>query len=176
MFKKIVKFFWSWAATHACENLSIWGNIKTLNEYGKVLSITTFESDEGIIVPDSDFFALKDKTGTVHDIYFNNLHFHTVDNPTNTIFQVFLKSTQDKWVINKKGNSFDASNPETKCVEIYYWFDIETMHGFRCSNQEYTSGTWDEYVNKTINEFDRIVDSITVESQISDAYKNLKVE
>ena len=50
------------------------------------------------------------------------------------------------------------------------------MHGFRCSHEQYNSGYWNEYVAKTVNEFDDFVHDITVERKISNAYKNFKKE
>lgn len=168
---------WGWIASYVCDNFFIWDYIKTLEEYNVMETVSPVPDLNSYIAPCLDkIYAVKDKTGTIYDIYYKNLHFHIVDNGTNDVFQIFIKQEDDTWNILKKGNNYDVSSPETTCVEIYYWFDIETMHGFKCSHSAYRKGTWNEYVAKNIEEFEKMVEDLTVESKIGNAYKNFKTE
>ena len=174
---KIINTFWSWVAAHVCQNFYIWDSIKILEEYNKIQSIPVFDEDsKEYSLPNDGMWAVKDNTGTVYDIYYKNLHFHVVENGKTDVYQIFVKQDTDCWVMGKKGKTIDASNPLTPCVEVYYWFDIETMHERRCSDEAYRKGNWNEYVANTVDEFEDMVDGFTVESQISNAYKNFKTE
>lgn len=173
--KKIINSFWGWIASNVCDTLKINEIIEILTEYNKIENLPVLTDVNGYVVPcQENVYAIKDKTGSVIDIYYKNLHFHLVDTPAKKVFQIFVKPDIEDWNIIKNGNVFDISNPITKCVEVFYWFDIETMHGFRCMNDSYIKGFWNEYVAKTVEEFEKTVRSYTVEEFVSNAYKNYK--
>jgi hypothetical protein len=175
--KRIVNNFWGWIASHVCQNVNIWDCINILEGYNKFQTIPIFDEDtKEYTIPNDGMWAVKDNSGTVYDIYYKNLYFHIVNSDRSDVYQVFIKQDSDYWVLGKKGKMLDVSNPLTPCVEIYYWFDIETMHERRCSDEAYKKGNWNEYVAKTVNEFEDMVEGFTVESQISNAYKNFKTE
>lgn len=173
---RILNNFWGWVASYACQNFYVWDSIKILEEYGKIQAIPVIDEDVKEYAIPEGIWAVKDNSGTVYDIYYKNLHFHVVENGKTDVYQLYIKQDSDNWVLGKKGKTLDVSNPLTPCVEVYYWFDIETMHERRCSDEAYRKGNWNEYVAKTVNEFENMVDSFTVESQISNAYKNFKTE
>lgn len=173
---KLVNAFWGKVASHVCDNLHITEIINILKNYEKITVLDNTMERNVIDLPNGGMFAVKNKTGDTIEIYFNNLRFHYVDNGKENVFQIYLKQDRDTWNIVKRNNVFDITNPDTDSVEIYYWFDIETMHSFRCSHAHYNSGYWNEYVTKTVNEFDDFVHDITVERKISNAYKNFKTE
>ena len=167
---------WGWIASHVCQNFYIWDSIKILEDYNKIQSVPVFDEDVKECDLPEGLWAVKDNSGTVYDIYYKNLHFHVVENGKTDIYQLYIKQDSDNWVLGKKGKTLDVSNPLTPCVEVYYWFDIETMHERRCSDESYKKGSWDEYVAKTVLDFKDMVDGFTVETQISNAYKNFKTE
>lgn len=173
---KLVNVFWGKVASHICDNLMITEIIDILKNYEKIQVLDNTMERNVIDLPNGDMFAVKNKAGDTIEIYYKNLRFHLVDNGKEDIFQIYLKRDKDTWNIVKRNNVFDITNPDTDSVEVYYWFDIETMHGFRCSHEQYNSGYWNEYVAKTVNEFDDFVHDITVERKISNAYKNFKTE
>lgn len=173
---KLVNAFWGRIASHICERLSTTEIVNILKDYEKITVLDNTMEQNIIDLSNDGMFAVKNKAGDTIEIYYKNLHFHLVDNGKDYIFQIYLKQDKDTWNIVKRNNVFDISNPDTDSVEVYYWFDIETMHGFRCSHEQYNGGYWNEYVAKTVNEFDDFVHDITVERKISNAYKNFKTE
>ena len=181
MIDSLLNVYWGWLANNAVKNLYIWELINILKKYDRIQEVPTDSSIEALVPnkPDgeNEFTAYGNENTGTYDIYYKNLHFHIVETPTNSIFQIFLKSEDSLWIIKRNEDGvFDVSKPNTKTVEVYYWFDIETMHENRCSDEEYTKGTWNEYVYKVVNEFEYKVVNLTVEFQISDAYKNFKTE
>ena len=171
---KLENNYYGVVANHCMLNFDIKKYIKILNDYDRVQSAPTPLDDNEYLLPQDGIIAIKDKSGNVYDIYYKNLHFHVVDTQSEDIVQMFIKSDEEQWKIVKKGNTYDVSNPDTKFIEIFYSFDIETMHEFRCSNADYKKGSWNEYVVKTLKEFEEIVDSLTVETFVTNAYKNYK--
>lgn len=177
--ERLVNSFWGFVASYVCENFNVWNYLKTLYEYNRITEIPTEDTIELLCpnLPDGDITVYKNEDGTIHDVYYKNLHIHVNDTQTNKVVQIFIKRENDAWLINRNENGiFDVSNPYTKNIEVYYWFDIETMHHRKCSDEAYVRGYWNEYVAKTISEFENAVENLTVESQISNAYKNFKIE
>ena len=173
---KFFNTFWGWLASYVCNNLPVGKLIDILKNYEYINTIDNSNESPEIIVPNEGIFAVKNKTGDIIEIFYENLRFHIVDNGKEDIFQIFLKKKEDNWTIVKRNNVYDINNPNTDSVEVYYWFDIETMHGFRCSNALYNKGYWNQYVATVVDEFDDFVQDITVERKISNAYKNYKKE
>ena len=173
--------YWGWLANNAVKNMYIWELLDVLKKYDKIQEIPTDDSITALVPNkpdgDDDFVVYCNTYRTIYDIYYKNIHMQIVDTPTHEIFQIFLKTEDDIWIINRNSEGiFDVSNPNTKTVEVYYWFDIETMHENRCSDEKYMKGTWNEYIFKTLSDFENKVINLTVEFQISDAYKNFKTE
>ena len=174
MISKFKNYFWGITATHVCDNLPMKKILSILKEYDNVKDASSITKKSDIFIEKDTVFSVEDATNGVIEIYFKNFHFHVKKNDREDIFQIFLKREDDAWTFEKTEEGYDFTNPTTDCVEIYYWFEIETMHGFRCIHDQYINGSWNEYVTKTITEFNKFVRDLTVENKISNAYKNYK--
>ena len=177
LFDGFLNIYWGWMANSTVTGFYITPLIQVLKKYDKIIPIPTADNENELVLNtnNGEIIAFANEDTQTYDIFYKNLHFHVVEATDNQIFQIFLKTEDDAWVLTKDENDvFNVSSPITKKVEIFYWFDVETMHENRCSDEKYFKGMWNEYVFKTVNEFTDKVLNLTVEFQINDAYKNFK--
>ena len=171
------KFFGQVAAT-LCDNVEFYRLIDIIGEYDKFLGFTNdFEGDTFTVANpftvanEETVFAYKGKNDSVCDIYFRNIHIHTESDPKMRVIRIYLKRDEDSWVLPKKGNTIDISNPTTLSTEIYLWYDVDIFGISRCSDSRYTAGSWNQYVTKTLNDFENRIEDMTTRAKISKAYK-----
>lgn len=161
-------------AAYLCDNIDFYRLIDIIGEYDSFTGVPTDFDGDGCIfsIPCEDsVVAYKGKNDNVCDIYFRNIHVHTESDSKAKVIRIYLKRDGDCWILPKKGNSIDISNPTTLATEIYIWYDVDVFGVSRCSASRYVPGSWNQYVTKTLNDFEEHINDMTTKAKILKAYK-----
>lgn len=161
-------------AAYLCDNIDFYRLIDIIGEYDSFTGVPTDFDGDGCIfsIPCEDsVVAYKGKNDNVCDIYFRNIHVHTESDSKAKVIRIYLKRNGDCWILPKKGNSIDISNPTTLATEIYIWYDVDVFGVSRCYASRYVPGSWNQYVTKTLNDFEEYINDMTTKAKILKAYK-----
>ena len=172
IFECLKNQFFGNVAAHLCDNIEFYRLIDIIGEYDKFMGFSNDFEEDCFMIPEKDaVFAYKGKNDNVCDIYFRNLHIHTESEPKARVIRIYLKRDTDAWLLPKKGNNIDISNPSTLATEIYIWYDVDVFGISNCSASRYVPGSWNQYVTKTLNDFEEHIKDMTTKAKILKAYK-----
>ena len=139
-------------------NFSIDKEIETIKKYGLM---NTENSGHNFIAYEH---------GDTIDIYYGNIHFQRIHNHIENSLKIFIKFPEDvDWSF--EDNNRDYAHPLNEVYKVYFKCSIAMVDDGVYESDVYKSGTWDKYVFRASNNFEKEVSAVTDTSRFNASYK-----